>query len=237
MNLVLYEGKFMKTIFFGNYWQSNSKEKEPIEWLVLKEEEDKIYLLSKYILECLPYDVSDKGWKNSSIRTWLNEDFINNTFSADEQNQIVVSDIKTSSDFSWNGKLDSGAAVQDKVFLPSRAEMILFFGCDADGDIVNEQKRIARPTNFAYEKGCCLWPIVFDENQSYWISAGRYTAKLALKAVAYEQETNEIRWATSWILRSAKNANHVIQEDGEIGPAYSPEYNHLGIRPAMWIKK
>ena len=39
MNLVLYGGKFMKTIFFGNYWQSNSKEKEPIEWLVLKEEE------------------------------------------------------------------------------------------------------------------------------------------------------------------------------------------------------
>jgi hypothetical protein len=227
----------MKTMFFGSYWQLNSKEKEPIEWIVLKEDEDKIYLLSKYILECLPYDIEDKGWKNSFARKWLNEVFLNNAFSVKEQEQIVISNIKTSSDFGWNGRLDSGTAVQDKVFLPSRAEAIIYFDSEAVNDIIAEQKRIARPTNFAYEKGCCLWPVVLDESQSYWISAGRNTVKLALKTDAYEQETNGICWTTSWILRSAKNANHVIKEDGEIGPAFSPEYNHLGIRPALWMKK
>ena len=45
-------------IVLGHYKQDNdlSNGKEPIEWIVLSNEEEKILLLSKYGLDCLPYN-------------------------------------------------------------------------------------------------------------------------------------------------------------------------------------
>ena len=130
----------MKTIQFGNYWQSNDTEKEPIEWLVLKEEEDRMYVLSKYCLDCGPYSDGHKlDWKNSVARQWLNEKFLRNAFTTEEQERILLSDVKTAS--GWcTARLDGGTAVQDKVFLPSIAEMILLFGSDEWHDIIAEQQ-------------------------------------------------------------------------------------------------
>ena len=109
----------MKTIFLGNYWQSDDGKKEPIEWVVLKEESDSIYLLSKNCLDCVPYsDGHQIAWKNCLMRKWLNEYFINEAFSAEEQERIILSDVRTSS--SWCGPDFSewGNPVKDKIFLP-----------------------------------------------------------------------------------------------------------------------
>ena len=38
----------METIKFGNYWQTNDKNKEAIEWKVLDIKNDKALLISKY---------------------------------------------------------------------------------------------------------------------------------------------------------------------------------------------
>lgn len=115
----------MKTISFGNYWQSNNTDKEPIEWIVLKEEEDKMYVLSKYCLDCVPYSNGNKTiWEDSFARKWLNTKFINNAFSVEEQDKILLSDIKT--DKWWGTRLDKGTPVKDKIFLPSISEAILY---------------------------------------------------------------------------------------------------------------
>lgn len=150
----------MKTVRFGNYWQSNNEEKEPIDWIVLKEETDKMYVLSKYCLDYVPYsDGHNLAWRNSLMRKWLNEDFINNAFSNEEQKKIILSDIRTESGGWYGPYLDSGNAVKDKVFIPSIAEAILYFGSTNWHDIDAEQKRITGPTNYAYDKGCRVYPL------------------------------------------------------------------------------
>lgn len=245
----------MKTISFGNYWQSNNSEKESIEWIILKETDDKRYVISKHCLNCAEYSKNNKkGWKNSYIREWLNNDFLNQAFSADEQEEIFLSDIMTNWG-AWNGKIDSSSvAVQDKIFLPSIAEAILYFGGEIENDIFTEQKRIARPTQIAWNNGCVLLPLeynklkytaiykrdmkeLFDENASFWHLQERGIGKLFQKNDNYEMDTAKLRWACPWYLRSGGNDNYIIREDGSIGLPYSVEAGHIGIRPAMWIKK
>ena len=49
---------------------------DPIEWVVLKVENGKMLVVSKYIIEWMPFDESGKrDWNSSSLRKWLNNDF------------------------------------------------------------------------------------------------------------------------------------------------------------------
>ena len=240
----------MKTIFLGNYWQSNCKNKEPIEWLVLKEDDEKMYIISKYCLDCVPYSDGHKTvWKNSLMRKWLNNYFLNEAFSFKEQDRIVLTDIKTQAG-GWVGPmLDCGTPVQDKVFLPSIAEAILYFGSTEWHDIVAEQKRIARPTLYAYEHCCWISRLeysplsadavkyvynnAFDSNNSYWHFAENFFAKKE----PLEEDTPQNRWSSSWYLRSPGNGIVCVEGDGTINSDYSKNFERTTIRPAMWIKK
>src|SRR5574344_486799 len=82
----------METIKFGNYWQTNDKNKEIIRWKVLAKENGKILLISKYALDCKPYHKNSCNvtWEECTLRKWLNSEFINNAFSEEEQQIIVL---------------------------------------------------------------------------------------------------------------------------------------------------
>ena len=80
-------------IYFGNYWQNNSNKKEPIEWEVggVGIEENVAYLKSAKVLEYMIYDDTWSGkstWSTSSIRKWLNNEFINDAFNANEKSMM-----------------------------------------------------------------------------------------------------------------------------------------------------
>ena len=87
-------------VIFGTYEQWNcytvgleliDNGKEPIEWIVLAEDDSKLLLVSKYPLDYQQYD-SQKGkytWKNSSIRSWLNNTFIKSAFTPEEEAAIL----------------------------------------------------------------------------------------------------------------------------------------------------
>ena len=69
-------------IEFGSYFRTKYKQKLPIEWIVLNRqavsnEASKLLLVSKYALDCKPYNKRDEGitWEESALRTWLNGDF------------------------------------------------------------------------------------------------------------------------------------------------------------------
>ena len=58
--------------------QFNPLENQPIEWLVVSEDEEKMLLVSKHILECLPFndwDTFDISWENCTLRAWMNGAF------------------------------------------------------------------------------------------------------------------------------------------------------------------
>ena len=70
------------TIFFGSYEQDNNKSngKEDIEWIVLAQNGTNVLVISKYALDCQPYNTknTDTTWEKSSLRKWLNETFMEN---------------------------------------------------------------------------------------------------------------------------------------------------------------
>ena len=112
-------------IFFGHYEQDNdlTNGPEPIEWIVLDVKDGKAMLLSKYILDAKPFNekLNDHVWGTSSIRKWLNDEFMNDAFTDDEQAAIIVTkvDNRTFQNENWyNGADDT----LDLVFLLSYFE-------------------------------------------------------------------------------------------------------------------
>lgn len=73
------------TLELGTYEQDNdtSNGSEPIEWLVLDVQDDRVLLISQYALCERPYCDSrqeDNSWQNSSLRQWLSADFKDSAF-------------------------------------------------------------------------------------------------------------------------------------------------------------
>ncbi|MEE1245335.1 MAG: DUF6273 domain-containing protein [Acutalibacteraceae bacterium] len=112
----------------GYYEQDNDKDngKENIKWYVLKTENNKALLLSKYILDGMSYKSTEdyqafcNGWHESDIRTWLNDIFYNETFKDDEKCYIAVSNIGYET-YEATDIISSGT-VEDKVFLLEKEE-------------------------------------------------------------------------------------------------------------------
>ena len=84
-------------ITLGQYEQDNNEENGPeeIEWIVLDVKGEKCLLISRYALDVLPYNVEDKNitWEKCSLRTWLNEDFLQEAFSEEERKLILNSEV------------------------------------------------------------------------------------------------------------------------------------------------
>lgn len=85
------------SVIMGTYEQDGdtSNGAEPIEWIVIKTEKDKAYVVSKYILDQKQYGTTNgtqeiqNQWSNSALRAWLNDEFFENVFSADEKLRIL----------------------------------------------------------------------------------------------------------------------------------------------------
>lgn len=90
-----------ESIEFGNYYINDiaGEKKEPIEWVIMKKENNRALLLSRYVLDYHSYDdrVRNKAnnykqfnsdWKDSSLREWLNNYFYNESFNEYEKSVI-----------------------------------------------------------------------------------------------------------------------------------------------------
>ncbi len=122
------------TVVFGSYEQDGNTANgaEAIEWVALAKEGDKTLLVSKYALDCQPYNTSRTPvtWKNCTLRSWLNGPFLSTAFTEDEQALIDDTHV-TNAD---NGKYDTpgGNPTVDKVFLLSIDEVERYFSSDVD---------------------------------------------------------------------------------------------------------
>ena len=133
------------TIKFGKYEQDNnlSNGKEDIEWNVLAKEGDRVFLVSKYALDCKANNITDVTWKTCSLRQWLNGMFLNDSFSAEEQ--ALIQDTYVSADANPKYNTNPGNATTDKIFLLSINEANKYFGSDED--------RKCTPTEYAKANG------------------------------------------------------------------------------------
>lgn len=100
---------------------------EPIEWIVLEKSNNKALLLSKYVLTTHTYNDEsvDITWENSTIRKWLNSEYINTIFSKKEQGSILTTDVINNDNAKYGTK--GGNNTKDKLFLLSIDEINKYF--------------------------------------------------------------------------------------------------------------
>ena len=142
-------------VIFGSYEQDNIVNgPESIEWLVLAKENDRLLLISKYALDSRPYNTEREGvtWENCTLRSWLNDDFLKEAFSNEQQTKILTTEV--SADKNPFFDTDPGNDTKDKVFLLSVAEATEYFDSD--------EARACLLTPFAgesvhYVSYCSVW--------------------------------------------------------------------------------
>ena len=122
---------FAREVAFGNYFQNDTENKEPISWYVVTTQGDKCLLVSKNILDFQPFNDTTisqaTSWEDSSLRNWLNDTFFYAAFSSQEQKNILTTTVQ---DYEADGKL--GGKTEDKVFLLSYDEAWEYFPTDDD---------------------------------------------------------------------------------------------------------
>lgn len=89
-------------------------EDKPIEWIVLKEDECKSLVISRYAIMSLNlfWHGRVNTWIDSSLRAYLNEEFWKRAFTEKEKRQIVNSFLKEPDE------------TKDNIFLLSEAEIV-----------------------------------------------------------------------------------------------------------------
>lgn len=145
-----------RKFIFGSYYQESGEVRSPIEWIVLEENGDTALLISKYALDCKPYNSEniDTTWQTSAIRKWLNTEFINQAFSDTERKKIQKTAVTVSDNSVY--KINGGNATEDEIFLLSIEEAEKYFPSD--------EARICEPTEYALFNGAkacggCWWSL------------------------------------------------------------------------------
>ena len=131
------------TVVIGSYLQNCQAKKEPIEWIVLKEEEHCCLCISKYLLDCKPYHDFSKNvtWQDCTLRNWLNHEFFMSAFSTEEREKILLSAVK-----------NPAGNTQDYIFLLSTDEVEELFDDEVE-DYVDYEERGAVTTGYARVQG------------------------------------------------------------------------------------
>lgn len=151
-------------VIFGTYEQDSNRANGPewIEWLVLAKEEDRILVITKYVLISKAYDASLTGctWDCSPMRDFLNGSFVNTVFSEEEQARIPV--VTVTADPNPTFDTDPGADTQDRVFLLNVVETDRYFSSDEARKCLGTTTSVAQGLylNETYTldgKNTCYW--------------------------------------------------------------------------------
>jgi len=169
--MLKYQGATIDSyITFGTYEQDNntSNGKEDIEWLVLAKENNRLLVISRYALDCKPYDkeFTSVTWEFCTLRKWLNNDFLNAAFSSTENAMIPT--VTVSADKNPDYGTRAGNATQDKVFLLSIPEANKYFA--------SASARQCKPTAYAKKQGA------YTDNRGFcwwWLRSPGFERSLA----------------------------------------------------------
>ena len=155
-------------IALGTYPQTaEGTDNTPIEWLVLDVKDNKALLVSRYALDCKPYDNVFRNitWEECSLRAWLNNQFIRKAFSASEQEAIMTTAVDNSRNQGNKGyNTDGGYNTPDKIFLLSYMEAWQYFTDNITRECI--------PTDYAINRGADVNPDNMTNGQStcaWWL--------------------------------------------------------------------
>ncbi len=201
-------------VFFGRYEQDNDLEngREAIEWIVLEVQDGKALMTTRYGLDGYYYyneETESMTWEKSTVRAWLNGEFLSGSFNETEQAVILETEVDNSSAQAFDGwpTHDGGNNTKDKVFLLSYAEAYKYFHISLF-DTHNVKARLA--------------PTVYSTHHA-WVSDTNRT------------EDEEL--ASFWMLRSPGYTPYscsVVVSTGAL--YYRNVFSNDGlVRPALWV--
>ena len=208
-------------IEFGSYEQDDNMVNgtEPIEWIVLNKDSEKMLVLSKYVLDTVPFSTTPGvTWETSTIRKWLGKVFYKSAFSESEKNYIM----KITNESCGFYQEHDGNATKDKVFFLSFKDVTSkeVGLCETTVYCSYDIARRCSPTKYALAQGCKNSSTVSEDYKKYYI-------------------TKEEEYACCWWLRntesSYKYASYVYYTGG-VKTEISDLSSNVGVRPAMYIK-
>lgn len=170
-------------IEFGSYEQDNDKSNgaEPIEWLVLDKTDNKILVISKYGLDCQPYNIEriDVTWETCSLRKWLNSTFMHEAFTSHEQSQILMTTVTADENRMFD--TNPGNDTEDKIFLFSIDEIVQYLSSNRD--------TIVKATSYTKQQGAWISPSgEFSGNSVWWLRSPGYNRSAAI--VSFDGQIN-----------------------------------------------
>ena len=140
-------------IYFGEYEQDNNEStgKEAIEWLVLDKQEDRMLVVSRYGLDCQPYntELKEVTWETCSLHDWLNSEFFKEAFNSEEKDAILLSTVTDDANQAYD--------TADRVFLLSTWEAEIYFADNAARACSGTPYCYAQGASKKEGTGTCMW--------------------------------------------------------------------------------
>ncbi len=180
---------------------------EPISWTILEEKDGNALVLCDMIIDAQAYDTGDNNYANSTIRAWLNDNFINTAFTELQRELILTTEVDNgliASDYK-NGNPYLCENTNDKIFLLSKAEVK-----NSAYGFTSDSIRVMKATAYAESQG------VFANDSSvgwWWLRTPSNVASISTKNdLAHNIKVAGSIWSTNVTIASG------------------------GVVPAMWIK-
>ena len=205
-------------IELGSYEQDGDTDNGPetIEWQVLAAEEERILVISRYILDSRLYNDSQEEmtWETCSLRTWLNEgedSFRALAFDEEERSRILSTDLDNAPN--PQHATDAGSSTQDEIFCLSWDELLNLCGYD--------EAQIKKNTDYYYLPDNAI------------ATSGTLYAK---EQGLYEFGNTGFSW---WWLRGPgidRTTAMTVYDAGIVDvDGIKVDSLYTGVRPAMWL--
>ena len=159
---------------FGSYVMAAEagSEAEPVTWVVLDVKMDRLLLLSREALDCLPYQDTGKPavWAECSLRSFLNGEFLQTAFTEEEKQQVLPADVanEANPDYGTAG----GGNTEDYVFLLSISEAKKYFSFPE-----LQEYSACTPTAYAVSRGA--WTAPATGSCWWWLRSPGHTKGFA----------------------------------------------------------
>ena len=238
------------TLTFGNYWQEDTNgdgvadqndDKQPIQWRVLSVNGNDAFLMAEKTLDNQCFNEHPKSstgggkelwatWETCTLRTWLNDTFLNAAFTDEEKNAIADTTVVTLGEDPWNtGTLtDGGNDTVDKVYLLSLEEI-------RNGEYGFD----SQPEGYLGNGQDCwrLSQTIASTNTAYATAQGALTFEEKEAREKYPSEIRAIGNTYCWWLRSPgwDGMSAVTVLIGIVSITGSTHNDELGIRPVIHL--
>jgi len=214
-----------------------------ISWVVLYEESNRILVISEEILELRQFNSTnvDVTWENSDLREYLNDEFITNHFSIEEQSRLIETTVSNAHN-PWLSS-DTSADTTDRVFILSVDEVVRYFG--DSGDLENRplgwewgiydqynRNRIAFANQSIDFSGVDEFTLDRGSSFEWWLRTETYN-----DGDKHDLEITLINYILGSRPETIEYSDEMVDEGGIIDMYGVYPSKFLGVRPAMWIER